>query len=60
MQYPFKNTFPFDIKIKVSVAGEFEIGKKVSTSRNKLIFSKISFTLWFSIAEKKYLNKRIL
>ena len=63
MQDLFTNTFPLDGKIKLSVAGVSENGRKkwfplarksVSTSRNKVIFQI------FSLAEKKCPNKRIL
>ena len=48
----FTNTFPLDGKVKLSVAGESENGRKkwftlarksVSTSRNKVIFQKLDF-----------------
>ena len=38
MQYPFNNTFPFDIKVKLSVAGESEIGKKFPLAGISLFF----------------------
>ena len=43
MQYSLKNTLPLDRKKKVSVAEESGNGKKVSTSKNKVIFQKLVF-----------------
>ena len=65
MQDLFTSTFPSDGKIRLSVAGVSENGRKkwfplvrksVSTIRNKVIFQKIELPL----SEKKSPNKRIL
>ena len=60
MQDLFTNKFPFDGKIKLSVAGVSGNGNKwfplarksVFTSMNKVIFQKLYFQLWFPLAEK--------
>ena len=52
MQNLFTNTFPLEGKIKLSVAGESQNGRKkwfplarksVSTNENKVLFQKIDF-----------------
>ena len=56
MQDSFKNTFPQDGKIKLSVAGVFENGRKkwfplviksFFTSRNNALFQKLDFSYGF-------------
>ena len=68
MQDLFTNTFPLDGKIKLSVAGESQNGRKkwfllarklVSTSRNKVVFQKLDFPV-VSTNRKKSPNKKIL
>ena len=68
MQYSFKNTFPLDENIKISVAGESENGRKKVISTSQKMFPLAGIRLFFkncffpmvSTSRKKPLNKRIL